>query len=80
MLPENPLPCWRCGKTPEIDPNGGYPQVVCYDCYDGAEDSGRRCEMGAGLNREQAVADWNEKMAELADEHRAPLATPRGEG
>jgi hypothetical protein len=55
-------PCYRCGKVPDLDPNGGYPTVACSDCYDGAPDSGTRSEIGSGMNAAQAIADWNEKM------------------
>ena len=66
------LPCYRCGKVPTVDPNGGYPTVSCSDCYDGAPDSGSRGEVGSGLNTVQAVADWNERM-----EMEKPYETPR---
>ena len=58
----DPLPCYRCGKVPEVDPNGGYPTVSCSDCYDGAPDSGSRSEVGSGLTRAEAVDNWNQAM------------------
>lgn len=70
-------PCWRCGVVPEVDPNGGYPVIACRDCYDGADDSTRSYEIGNGLNRAEAIAMWNEKMEELAEDPPAndtPLA------
>lgn len=75
-----PLPCWRCGKAPTVDPNGGYPTVACYDCYDGAEDSGRRYELGSGRNRAEAVAHWNEQMVELEEEHRCTFQDCKNRG
>lgn len=57
-----PLPCYRCGKVPTVDGNGGYPVVSCDNCYDGASDSGSRNEVGSGLTRSEAVRNWNERM------------------
>lgn len=52
-----PLPCYRCGKVPTVDGNGGYPTVSCDGCYSGPSDF-----CASGLNTAQAVADWNERM------------------
>lgn len=51
------LPCYRCGKVPTVDGNGGYPTVSCDACYGGPPDF-----CASGLNTAQAVADWNERM------------------
>lgn len=51
------LPCYRCGKVPTVDPNGGYPVVSCDACYSGPPDF-----CASGMNTAQAVADWNERM------------------
>lgn len=51
------LPCYRCGKVPTVDPNGGYPTVSCDACYSGPPDF-----CASGMNTAQAVADWNERM------------------
>ena len=66
----NPLPCWRCGKLPDVDPNGGYPTVACSDCYDGAPDSSTRNDLGSGLNAAQAIAAWNEKAQQEEEDRR----------
>lgn len=66
------VPCARCKKVPEPFYDGAYTYISCHDCYDGAPDSATRSEVGAWYSKEGAIEEWNEKMADLADE----LVTP----
>lgn len=60
-----PLPCYRCGKIPEVYPNDGYPVISCDDCYSGPPDF-----CASGLTRAQAVAGWNERMEQEEEDRR----------
>jgi hypothetical protein len=59
------LPCWRCGKVPTVDPNGGYPVIACDDCYSGPPDF-----CASGLNAAQAISEWNERAEQEEEDRR----------
>lgn len=74
-----PVPCARCKVVPDIELEAaGYGYVIhCRGCYDGAEDSSRRTELGFGSTREGAALDWAEHMDELAGDLEAGVkSTP----
>ena len=58
-----PLPCFRCGKVPTVDPNGGYPIISCDNCYD----EGFEC--ASWLTSLGAIERWNEQMEDGAADH-----------
>lgn len=67
--PKNVMPC-SCGRLPTIhrDTTGRRWEVICLDCYDGAEDSPNRHEFGSDENLWFAVDEWNECQEDEFDE------------
>lgn len=62
---ESPVFCHRCGRSPHVDRDGVYVTIACSDCYDGAEDSSTRTELGSSCTGLlAAVIDWNLKQEE----------------
>lgn len=58
-----------CGAPVHLTDGPGYEsmkwQALCYDCYDGAEDSGARAHVrGFGATVDEALWDWQDKHDE----------------
>jgi hypothetical protein len=69
VWPLRPAPCPACGGSAHVDIQWDGCVVHCGDCYDPSpvhSESGFRDLIGQGDTEAKAIADWNQRVEELA--------------